>query len=74
MSLKMRPECVMLSKPTLSAISAIFKLLPVRRRRASLIRRVGEHFAAVAGHLYDIGYREWAIFRHRERFMVPIAR
>lgn len=35
--------------------------------------RVGEHFAAVAGYLYDIGYREWAIFRHRERFMVPIA-
>ncbi|OZB94270.1 histidinol-phosphatase [Paenibacillus sp. XY044] len=36
--------------------------------------RVGEHFAAIASHLYEIGYREWAVFRNRERLMVPIGR
>lgn len=36
--------------------------------------RVGEHFAAVASHLYEIGYREWAVFRNRQRLMVPIGR
>ncbi|GGG58938.1 histidinol-phosphatase [Paenibacillus radicis (ex Gao et al. 2016)] len=36
--------------------------------------RVGEHFEAIGKQLYDIGYREWAVFRNRERFMVPIER
>ncbi|WP_169090497.1 histidinol-phosphatase [Paenibacillus sp. PL91] len=36
--------------------------------------RVGEYFAAIGSHLYEIGYREWAIFRKRERLMVPIGR
>ncbi|GIP23178.1 histidinol-phosphatase [Paenibacillus sp. J22TS3] len=36
--------------------------------------RVGEHFAAIGRHLYEIGYREWAVFRNRERLMVPIVR
>lgn len=34
--------------------------------------RVGDEFAQVAQRLRDIGFREWAVFRGRERTMVPI--
>jgi len=34
--------------------------------------RVGDEFAQVARRLRDIGFREWAVFRGRKRFMVPI--
>lgn len=36
--------------------------------------RVGEHFEAVARQLYDIGYREWAVFKKRKRIMLPLER
>jgi len=36
--------------------------------------RVGEHFEAIGRHLYDIGYREWAVFKNRKRIMLPIER
>lgn len=34
--------------------------------------RVGDEFAEVARRLRDIGFKEWAVFRERERIMVPI--
>ena len=34
--------------------------------------RVGDEFAQVARRLRDIGFREWAVFRQRQRVMVPI--
>ncbi|MWV46786.1 histidinol-phosphatase HisJ family protein [Paenibacillus sp. HJL G12] len=36
--------------------------------------RVGEYFEAIRKHLLDIGFREWAIFKNRERIMLPLER
>lgn len=34
--------------------------------------RVGEHFSDIRKHLLDIGFREWAVFKNRERIMLPL--
>ncbi|GIP30014.1 histidinol-phosphatase [Paenibacillus sp. J23TS9] len=33
---------------------------------------VGEYFNEIRKHLIEIGYREWAIFKNRERIMLPL--
>lgn len=39
---------------------------------AHIPSRVGDEFSQVARRLKDIGFKEWAVFRGRERIMVPI--
>ena len=39
---------------------------------AHISSRVGDEWELVRQRLTEIGYKEWAIFRRRERFMVPL--
>ena len=39
---------------------------------AHVVGRVGDEWDEVRSNLIDIGFKEWAIFRQRERFMVPL--